>query len=131
MQPVALGGDIAATPITPARWGDGTGTPLGTLPNTPAGFAQLAAHPALAQAPAIHLVLEPTGGYELALAHFALQQGWQVSLPNPTRVREFAKGRGRRAKTDGQDALTLARFAAEGDPPAWRPLSRKRSASRR
>jgi transposase len=66
--------------------------------------------------------LEPTGGYELALAHFALAQGWQVSLPNPKQVRDFAKGRGRRAKTDGQDARLLARFGAETDPPPWQPL---------
>ncbi len=122
MRPLALGVDIAATTFTAAIWVDGTGTRLGTFPNTPAGFAQLAAHPALAQAPAIHLVLEPTGGYELALAHFALERGWQVSLPNPKQVRDFAKGRGRRAKTDGQDAQNLARFGAEEQPPAWRPL---------
>lgn len=122
MSPVALGVDIAATTFSAATWAAGTGTPLGTFPNTPDGFAQLAAHPALALAPAIHLVLEPTGGYELALAHFALAQRWQVSLPNPKRVRDFAKGCGRRAKTDRQDALTLARFGAETDPPAWRPL---------
>jgi transposase len=122
MRPLALGVDIAATTFTAATWVDGAGTRLGTFPNTPDGFAQLAAHPALAQASAIHLVLEPTGGYELALAHFALEHGWQVSLPNPKQVRDFAKGRGRRAKTDGQDALNLARFAAEGDPPAWHPL---------
>lgn len=122
MRPLALGIDIAAVTFTAATWVDGHGTLLGSFPNTPDGFAQLAAHRALAQAPAIHLVLEPTGGYELALAHFALEQGWQVSLPNPKQVRDFAKGRGRRAKTDGQDALHLARFGAETDPPAWHPL---------
>lgn len=122
MSPVTLGIDIAAASFTAATWVDGRGTLLGSFPNTPAGFAQLAAHPALTQAPTVHLVLEPTGGYELALAHFALQQGWQVSLPNPKQVRDFAKGRGRRAKTDGQDALLLARFGAETDPPPWQPL---------
>ncbi len=122
MHPIILGVDIAAATYTAACWVDGRGTLLGTLPNTRDGFPQLAAHPTLAPAPAIHLVLEPTGGYELALAHFALQQGWQVSVPNPKQVRDFAKGRGRRAKTDGQDALLLARFGAETDPPPWQPL---------
>jgi transposase len=122
MQPLALGIDIAARSFTAALWTAGVATPLGTFPNTPAGFAQLAARSALAAAPAIHLVLEPTGGYELPLAHFALQQGWQVSLPNPKQVRDFARSRGRRAKTDAQDAIILARLAAEGDPPVWHPL---------
>ena len=73
MRSIALGIDIAAATFTAATWQDGRGTLLGTFPNTPAGCTQLAAHPALAQVPAIHLVLEPTGGYDLALAHFALQ----------------------------------------------------------
>ena len=99
---------------------DGRGTLRGTFPNPPHGFAQLARHPTLAQATASHLVVEPTGGYELALAHGARQQGWQVSVPNPKQVRDCAKGRGHRATTDGQDALLLARFGAETDPPGSR-----------
>src|SRR5919206_2409294 len=122
MHPLTLGIDVAARSFTAATWHAGTGQVLGTFPNTHAGFAQLAALPVVVAAPTIHLVLEPTGGYELALAHFALAQGWQVSLPNPKQVRDFAKGRGRRAKTDGQDALLLARFGAETDPPPWQPL---------
>ena len=122
MHPLTLGIDVAARSFTAATWHAGAGQVLGTFPNTHEGFAQLAALPVVVAAPTIHLVLEPTGGYELALAHFALAQGWQVSLPNPKQVRDFAKGRGRRAKTDGQDALLLARFGAETDPPPWQPL---------
>src|SRR5919199_2484626 len=122
MHPLVLGIDVAAQSFTAATWHAGAGQLLGTFPNTRAGFAQFAALPIVVAAPASHLVLEPTSGYELALAHFALAQGWQVSLPNPKQVRDFAKGRGRRAKTDGQDALLLARFGAETDPPPWQPL---------
>ena len=61
-------------------------------------------------------MLEPTGGYELALVAFAYDHGWQVCLPNPKQVRDFAKGSGRRAKTDAQDALLLAQFGAEQKP---------------
>jgi transposase len=121
MTPLALGVDVAARSFTAATWSDGCGQLLGSFPNTPDGFLQLAALPSLQQA-TIHLVLEPTGGYELALAHFALSQGWLVRLPNPKQVRDFAKARGRRAKTDAQDAIVLARFAAEGEAPAWQPL---------
>jgi transposase len=70
----------------------------------------------------IHLILEPTGGYEQALAHFALAQGWQVSLPNPKTVKDWAKGQGRRGKSDRRDARMLAQYGADQRPPAWQPL---------
>lgn len=98
----------------------------GRFPNDPAGFARLAdvvrAAAREAGAAGIHLVMEPTGGYEQRLARFALEQGWQVSLPNPGHVREWAKASGRRAKSDSQDAVTLTAYGIEQDPPAWRPL---------
>ena len=129
MLPLNLGVDMAQATFVAALWLSGAGRILGTFPNTPEGFqALLAAVRAVHPTAPVHLVLEPTGGYELALAHFALDQGWQVSLPNPKRVRDFARGRGRRAKTDPQDAVLLARFGAETDPPAWQPLPEELSA---
>ena len=95
------------------------GHALQTFRNDTDGCAQLAERLAVL-APAhdtqIVLVLEPTGGYELALVAFAYDHGWQVCLPNPKQVRDFAKGSGRRAKTDAQDALLLAQFGAEQKP---------------
>lgn len=70
----------------------------------------------------IRLVMEPTGGYEQPLAHRALNRGWLVSLPNPRHVRDWAKSQGRRAKTDRQDALLLARYGANHELPLWQPL---------
>lgn len=99
---------------------------LGRYPNTPEGWEDLAR--ALAplrsqeEASTVHLVMEPTGGYEQPLARFALQQGWRVSLPNPRQVRDWARGKGRRAKTDRVDAQVLAAYGAEVTPPAWQPL---------
>ncbi len=74
----------------------------------------------------VAIVLEPTGGYELAFALWARQQpGWQVHRPNPARVRAWARSQGLRAKTDRQDALLLARFGASAQPavPVWQPLA--------
>jgi hypothetical protein len=52
----------------------------------------------------IHLEVEPTGDYELGLVAFAYKQGWVVSLPGchlgPRQLREWAKGIGKRAKSD-------------------------------
>ena len=70
-----------------------------------------------------HLCLEPTGGYEQPLSLFAHEKGWQVSLPNPKHVRDWAKGLGQRAKTDRIDARLLARYAAERKPVLWHPTS--------
>ncbi len=120
MATLHLGVDIAQATLEAATWDAAPGQALGTFPNTPAGFQALAA--VLPPDRPVHLIVEPTGGYELALVHFALQQGWTVSLPNPKQVRDFAKGRGRRGKNDRKDALTLAHFGAETDPPAWQPL---------
>jgi transposase len=126
MQPVHLGVDIAKASFEAALWGKSGSQNLGLFPNTEVGFAQLAQ--AIEQATeglegtALHLVLEPTGGYELGLALWARQQGWEVSRPNPRHVRDFARGLGKRAKTDRIDALTLARYGAERQPPRWAPL---------
>ncbi len=98
----------------------------GTYANDTAGFAQLAAairqESEQGRAPEVHLVMEPTGGYEQPLAHYALEQGWRVSLPNPRKVRDWAKSEGRRAKTDRQDALLLAAYGVAKNPPKWLPL---------
>jgi transposase len=126
MERLCVGVDIAKATFSAAYWWQGQGYSLGSFPNTPAGFAALAEllrQAQLARGSAqIHLILEPTGGYELPLARFALQQDWLISLPNPRHVRDWARGIGRRAKTDPQDALLLARYGYERVPALWRPL---------
>ncbi len=99
---------------------------IDTYSNDAAGFAQLAAaarqESERCHASEVHLVMEPTGGYEQPMARYALEQGWRVSLPNPRQVRDWAKGDGRRAKTDRQDALLLAAYGVAKNPPQWLPL---------
>jgi transposase len=111
-----LGVDVAKANFVAATSGEQEET-LGSFENQLTGFEQLAQ--ALLHAAAsheIHLVIEPTGGYELALVAFAYEQGWQVTLPNPKQVRDWAKGTGRRTKTDRQDAQLLARYGATCQP---------------
>lgn len=117
---VNLGVDVGKTTLVAANWQDGTGTVLGSFPNALEGFTALAA--ALPAGQPVRLTIEPTGGYELALAAWAAERGWTVCRPNPRQVRDWAKGRGRRAKTDRQDALLLAQYGAECEPPAWTAL---------
>ncbi len=95
-------------------------TQVGQFTNDTEGFNQIDAvlqsHKARVGADEIHLVCEPTGGYQAALVAFAYEQEWKISLPNPAQVRDWASGIGIRAKTDKQDAYMLARFAAERKP---------------
>jgi transposase len=122
---VYIGVDIAQAKFDAAVWQGATGMALNSFSNDTRGFAQFAARLATlapeCDAPIV-LVLEPTGGYELALVAFAYDHGWQVCLPNPKQVRDFAKSCGRRAKTDAQDALLLAQFGAEQQPEPQQEL---------
>lgn len=58
------------------------------------------------------VVVEATGGYELALVGALGAAGIPVVVVNPRQVRDFAKATGQLAKTDRIDARILARFAA-------------------
>jgi transposase len=62
------------------------------------------------------IVMEATGGYELALASALQTEGFAVAVTNPRRIREFARAAGQIAKTDKLDARIIARFAATLEP---------------
>lgn len=64
------------------------------------------------------VVLEATGGYEMAAACAMSLAGLAVAVVNPRQVRDFAKSLGKLAKTDRADALVLARFAHAVRPEA-------------
>ena len=139
---LTVGVDIAKATLEAAAWQDGRAVRLGTFEQTPAGWTALRdAVTGVQTVPAdtgpamerelVAMVLEPTGGYELAFALWARQQAnWQVHRPNPARVRAWARSQGLRAKTDRQDALLLARFGASAQPalPGWQPLASEVSA---
>jgi transposase len=86
----------------------------GTLPNDALGQRRL-----LAGLPKkAHLIIEASGGYERELVAKAHAAGVALSVVNPRQVRDFARGVGRRAKSDPIDAQMLARFGAEVMPAA-------------
>jgi len=72
-------------------------------------------------AEAIHLLIEPTGGYEAELVSQAYQRHWRVTLVNPLTVRHWQQGRGKRGKTDRLDTQMLTLFGADQNPPTQRP----------
>jgi transposase len=63
------------------------------------------------------VVLEATGRYERPAASAIAAAGIAVAVVNPRQARDFAKAKGRLAKTDKIDAEILAHFAAAIDPP--------------
>lgn len=91
--------DFLDVSVDPAR-------PVARRLNTPSDTASLA----LELRSVSLVILEATGGYETTIFNALLQQGVPVSIVNPKRVRDYARSRGRLAKTDQLDARILAEF---------------------
>jgi transposase len=85
------------------------------LPNSPAGHRKIPdALLLLADRPSdIRVVVESTGGLELAVALALEAAGIEVVIIQPERARHFAKAHGQLAKTDAIDARILAPFARD------------------
>jgi len=120
MNTIYIGADIGQSSFVGAVWCDGKAQPLGTYTNDEAGFAAFAERVAQAQQTSqvttMHLILEPTGGYELKLALYAYEMGWLVSKPNPRQLRQWAQGMNFRTKTDQVDAKMLAEYGFRNQP---------------
>jgi transposase len=67
------------------------------------------------------VILEATGGLEVAVVAALVAAEVPVQVVNPRQARDFAKATGHLAKTDRLDALVLARFGAAIRPEP-RPL---------
>lgn len=61
------------------------------------------------------VVLEATGGLELAIVYALVERGVPVHRCEPRRARYFARSLGLLAKTDRIDKFALARFGATGE----------------
>ncbi|MBS4432972.1 IS110 family transposase [Pectobacterium punjabense] len=72
-----------------------------------------------------HIIMEATGIYHEHLAYGLHQAGILVSVINPHRVREFAKGMGILTKTDKVDAYVLACYGCLKQPENWLPPSQE------
>jgi transposase len=65
----------------------------------------------------IHVICEPSGGYERELLEALWAAGVPVSLVNAARVRAFARAQGLLAKADQIDASVLREFGELLQPP--------------
>ena len=68
------------------------------------------------------VVMEATGGYETLLVRQLAAHQIDAAVVNPRRVRDFAKGIGRDAKTDPIDAQVISTFARVVQP---KPMATK------
>jgi len=78
------------------------------------------------------VVLEPTGGLEMAVATALMAEGIEVFRVNAKRIRDFARAHGVLAKTDAIDARVLARFGERMRPErrVWLDEDRQELAER-
>lgn len=71
------------------------------------------------------VVVEATGGYEMDLVYFLLDNNINATVINPKKVRDFAKAMGKIAKTDKIDASVLVKFAETFKPLPYEPKSQE------
>ena len=64
----------------------------------------------------IHVICEPTAGYERKLTTALWEASLPLSIANTYRVRSFARSRGRLAKTDKLDAHLLSEYGSVNEP---------------
>lgn len=114
--PTYCGVDIAKATIDAHAPESGKVT---TYPNTLRGCRAAFTHMTPKHGGPIHIVAEPTGGYERTLLQAAREENIPISLPNPLQVRDYARGKGILHKTDPQDAQVLSCFGRANLP---RPL---------
>jgi transposase len=114
---VHLGADLAQTHID--LHGPLHGLPP-RIPNDKKAIARLLKK--LRSVAGIHIVCEATGGCEKELLRACHHSAIPISVLNPRQVRDFARARGRLAKTDQIDAHTLADFGATMRPHATSPV---------
>lgn len=113
-----IGIDVSKETLDMAQSEDG---PVISFANDGEGIERLIEH-MRASTERVHcVVLEATGGLELAVASALGSLSLPVAIVNPRHVKQFAKATGRLAKTDALDARLLARFARVMEPSV-RPL---------
>lgn len=99
----------------------------GTFANDPKGYQGLhkwlekrKCSPKTTSTP-LHACMEATGYYGADLADFLHQQGYQVSVVNPARIKAYGQSQMQRNKTDREDAKTIAHFCLTQQPELWTP----------
>lgn len=108
-----LGVDVAKTKLDVSLLNPDTDqSRFKTVPNTPAGFAELRGwlgRQGVTDLAQVHLILEATGVYHEVAALGFVEAGAAVSVVNPAQAKAFGQGLAVRTKTDARDSQVLAR----------------------
>jgi transposase len=89
--------------------------------NTPSGYPLLSQWLSKQGATQAHICLEATGQYGDGVAEYLFQQGHQVSVVNPARIKHYGNSKLRRNKTDKADAQLIAEYCLRENPALWTP----------
>ena len=73
----------------------------------------------------VHVCLESTGVYGEKVAEYLHENGYQVSVVNPLRIKKYAESKLERNKTDKVDARIIADFCLTQKPEPWTPPSKE------
>jgi transposase len=128
---IAVGIDMAKAKFDAVLWQAGTtgnkrrNVKHKLFENNEAGFKALQQWLATQPKAELHLCMEATNSYGVALAYFMTRQGYQVSVVNPSQIKAFAESDLKRNKTDKLDASTIAEFCYQKAPRPWQPASEK------
>lgn len=87
--------------------------------NDSAGFVRLIGWLKTRASEPVQACMEATNTYWEGLAEFLSDQGFVVSVVNPSLVRKEAQSWGARNKTDKADARVIAKYCAAKRPQAW------------
>src|SRR5688500_5486721 len=91
--------------------------------NSSEGWRQLIAWLAKEKVRQVHACLEATGRYSLGIALALHEAGHVVSLVNPAQIRDFARTKLGRNKTDPVDAAHIRDYGQLFKPRPWTPPS--------
>ena len=91
--------------------------------NDPDGWQQLLAWLKAMGSKQAHVCMEATGRHSLGLALALHDAGHVVSIVNPAQIRDFARTKLGRNKTDKVDAARIREYAELFEPAPWAPPS--------
>ena len=91
-----------------------------SFPHDEAGITALVRY--MGECHPVNVVMEATGGLEKMVAVALVEAHLPVAIVNPRQVRDYARAKGKLAKTDIIDARIMTSFAADIHPEP-RPLS--------
>jgi len=120
MNQVVLGIDVSKETLDVALLQDAN-LKFGKFENTQEGFARLYKWLHIAKVEHLHACLEATGQYSDAVAEYLYEQGCQVSMVNPARIKAYASSKLRRFKSDKGDAEIIALYCQKEEPAPWTP----------